>query len=182
MFRHSPATTVVIPVIQGDASTLGPAVNDSYFGEVPEGRLTVKGNHIFFKADGEYRSKIGVPPGRARGIAGSYDGVSDVLTLVQYDQPEGALDYVNSMWEIQEKPFAGDAINAYNDGPPAPGAAPLGPFYELETSSPAIQLEAGGSVTHRHRTMHFTGSGTALETLSRQTLGVGPEEIAAALP
>ena len=28
-------------------------------------------------------------------------------------------------------------MNAYNDGPPDQGGAPLGPFDELETSSPA---------------------------------------------
>ena len=65
-----------------------------------------------------------------------------MLTLVQYDQPEGATDYVNSMWEIQKEPFAGDVVNSYNDGPPAPGAKPLGPFYELETSSPGRSARA----------------------------------------
>ena len=56
--------------------------------------------------------------------------------LVQFDRPAGARDYVNSMWEVQRDPFAGDVVNSYNDGPPAPAAKPLGPFYELETSSP----------------------------------------------
>ncbi len=57
---------------------------------------------------------------------------TSVLTLVHLTVPEGATDYVNSMWEIQEKPFAGDVVNSYNDGPASPGAKPLGPFYELE--------------------------------------------------
>ena len=65
-----------------------------------------------------------------------------MLTLVQYTRPAGATRYVNSMWAIQQNPYGGDVINSYNDGPPAPGAAPLGPFYELETSSPP-------SISHR---------------------------------
>ena len=49
------------------------------------------------------------------------------------------------MWEMQREPFKGDVINSYNDGPPAPGKPPLGPFYELETSSPALSLSPASS-------------------------------------
>ena len=75
--------------------------------------------------------------------------VRDVLTLVQLTLPMDARDYVNSMWEHQKDPYGGDVINAYNDGPPEPGAKPLGPFYELETSSPAAALAPGESLLHR---------------------------------
>jgi hypothetical protein len=182
MFRHSPVTTVVIPIREGEVAMLGPVVNDSYFGKVPEERLAVVGGHIFFKADGAYRSKIGVSPSRATGMAGSYNAASGALTLTQYDQPEGILEYVNSMWEIQAEPFSGDAINSYNDGPPSPEMPPMGPFYELETSSPAVELEPGDFVTHRHRTMHFTGSREVIEKLSQQSLGLGLDDIVASLP
>ena len=50
------------------------------------------------------------------------------------------------MWEMQREPFKGDVINSYNDGPPAPGKPPLGPFYELETSSPALSLRPTSSI------------------------------------
>jgi len=182
IFRHSPATTVVIPIRAGEVAVLGPAVNDSYFGEVPGERLVVTEGHIFFKADGAYRSKIGVSPSRATGMAGSYNAISGTLTLTQYDQPEENLEYVNSMWEIQSEPFSGDVINSYNDGPPSPDMLPMGPFYELETSSPAVELGPGESVTHRHRTMHFTGSREVIEKLSQQSLGIGLDEIVASLP
>ena len=59
---------------------------------------------------------------------------------------------------------------------------PMGPFYELETSSPAVELGPGESVTHRHRTMHFTGSREVIEKLSQQSLGIGLDEIVASLP
>jgi len=72
-------------------------------------------------------------------------------------------DYVNSMWELQDEPFSGDTVNAYNDGPPEPGAAPLGPFYELETSSPALALEPGKSGEHVSETYHFQGERAELD-------------------
>ena len=50
----------------------------------------------------------------------AYDAAGKVLTLVQYTLPEGAADYVSSMWELQKEPYAGDVVNSYNDGPPAP--------------------------------------------------------------
>jgi len=181
MFNASPATTVVIPFIEGDEKELGPIVNDTYFGKVPEERLAVKEGVMFFAADANYRSKIGVLPSRSKPVIGSYDAVNRVLTIVQFTLPAGITDYVNSMWEIQEKPYGGDAVNSYNDGPPEPGAAQLGRFYELETSSPALALQPGQSGKHIHRTYHFQGSESDLDSIARITLGVSIEEIKSAL-
>jgi len=128
MFNPSPATTIVVPFVPGPAEALGPIVNDAYFGKVPAERLVVKDDVMFFSGDGQYRSKIGLSPQRAKSVCGSYDGVNKVLTIVQYNKPEGALDYVNSMWELQDEPYKGDVVNSYNDGPAEPGAKPLGPF------------------------------------------------------
>jgi hypothetical protein len=88
---------------------------------------------------------------------------------------------VNSMWEIQREPYKGDAINSYNDGPPEPGAPPLGPFYELETSSPALALAPGEEHTHVHRTFHLVGEEAALDRVARRKLSVGVGEIARGL-
>ena len=183
MFNPSPATTIVIPFKTGPESELGPAVNDAYFGKVPADRLVIKPDQgvLFFSGDGKYRSKIGISPLRVKPFAGSYDAANKVLTLVHLTAPEGAADYVNSMWEIQEKPFAGDVVNSYNDGPASPGAKPLGPFFELETSSPGAALAPGGTMTHVHTTMHFTGPEKALDGIARKALGVGLDEIKKAL-
>jgi len=177
MFNPSPATTIVIPFKPGPETELGPAVNDAYFGKVPAGRLIVKDGVLFFSGDGAFRSKIGLSPKRAKPFAGSYDAANGVLTLVHLTLPENAADYVNSMWRIQEDPFAGDAVNSYNDGPASPGAKPLGPFYELESSSPAAALAPGASMRHVHTTMHFQGDEESLDTIARQALGVGIQEI-----
>jgi len=91
---------------------------------------------------------------------------------VKFSQPTGAGDYVNSQWKLQSNPYEGDAINSYNDGPPAPGMSPLGPFFEMESSSPAAALAPGESVTHTHRTFHLTGLESQLDSVARSVLGV----------
>lgn len=177
MYNPSDATTIVVPFNPGPVSQLGPIVNDSYFGKAPPDRLVVKDDCIFFSGDGQYRSKIGLNPKRAKNILGSYDDKNNVLTLVIYNKPAGATDYVNSMWELQDKPFAGDVVNSYNDGPASPGAKPLGPFYELETSSPAAALQPGLSLTHIHRTFHLTGPEPELDKIAQKTLGLALDDI-----
>jgi len=180
MFNPSPATTITIPFKAGPEDKLGATVNDAYFGKVPADRMVVKDGVLFFSGDGQYRSKIGLSPQRAKPILGSYDAVNQVLTIVQYTKPRGAIDYVNSMWELQDQPYKGDVVNSYNDGPPEPGAKPLGPFYELETSSPAAALKPGETISHVHRTFHLQGSEEDLNTIAKTMLGVTVEEIKSA--
>jgi len=177
MFTPSAETTIAIPYAPGPESVVGPIVNDKYFGKVPDDRLRVTGSVIFFKGDGQYRAKIGLSPSRALSVAGSYDATGRVLTLVQFTRPAGALPYVNSMWEVQKEPYKGDAINSYNDGPPAPGKPPLGPFYELETSSPALSLSPGEHYTHVHRTFHLVGPEADLDAIARAILKTSLAEL-----
>jgi len=180
MFNPSPETTVVIPFKPGPESSLGPKVNDAYFGKVPAERLVVKDDRLFFKADGKYRSKIGLSPLRAKPVCGSYDAKNNCLTIIQYSKPKGVTDYVNSMWKIQDKPFAGDVVNSYNDGPNELGEL-LGPFYEIESSSPALELAPGRAVSHTHRVFHFTGPEPELNKIAVTALNVTLDEIKNAL-
>ena len=179
MFTPTPETTVIIPFIEGSEDTLGPVVNADYFGVVPAERLIVGDRAVFFKGDGLYRSKIGLSYARSISILGSYDARNEVLTLVQYTRPEESQPYVNSKWELQEFPYSGDVINSYNDGPPEPGVPPLGPFYELETSSPAVALIPGEWTVHLHRTIHLQGNEQDLDPVARHALGYGIDEIVA---
>lgn len=179
MYKPSPKTTVVIPFKDGKNSELGPKVNDSYFGKITDDYLQVEEDLIFFRGDGTKRGKIGLSAQRSKGIAGSYDASGKVLTIVTYNIQDAPNGYVNSMWEHQKQPYAGDVINSYNDGSPGPGLAPLGPFYELETSSPAAALKPGQSMKHIQQTIHFQGSEKALEPISRALLGVGLKTIKA---
>ena len=177
MFNPAPETTIVVPYVSGEAAALGVPVNDNYFGKVPAERLIVKEDAIYFKGDGEYRSKIGLSPQRAKDVCGSYDATSQTLTIVKYNKPTGVTDYVNSLWELQDEPYAGDVINSYNDGAPEPGKKPLGPFYELETSSPALNLKVGEEGTHIQITCHFEGSPAELTKISEKVLRVSIAEI-----
>ena len=179
MFNPSPSTTVVAPIKAGPESELGVKVTSNYFGDVPADRLVVRDDVVFLRADGQFRSKIGLNPKRSKAILGSYNADDKILTIVQFNQPEGVTDYVNSLWKLQDNPFGGDAANSYNDGPPEPGAKPMGPFYELESSSPAAALEPGKSLTHTHRTIHLTGPEASLDKIAKATLGVSLDEIKA---
>ncbi len=181
MFNPSPEITIVVPYVAGPEDQLGPVANDSYFGKVPAERLVNKDGVLYFSGDGKHRSKIGLSPKRAKMMLGSYDAVNGVLTIVQYNKPEGAADYVNSMWQIQDQPYRGDVVNSYNDGPTSPGGKPLGPFYELETSSPAAALTPGASILHTHRTCHFAGTEAQLDPIAKATLGVTITQIKMAL-
>ncbi len=176
MFNPSPETTIIVPFRKGTKEKLGKIVNDEYFGKVPAERLVVGDGVLFFRGDGKYRSKIGLTPMRAKPVVGSYDGERSVLTVVQFTLPEGRTDYVNSMWELQDEPFSGDAVNSYNDGPLEDGSQ-MGPFYELESSSPAANLAPGESLVHYHRTIHFKGNKEELDPIAKALFGVGIEEI-----
>jgi hypothetical protein len=179
MFNPSPTTTVVIPFKPGPEEELGPVVNDAYFGKVPPDRLVVKDKVLFFKGDGQYRSKIGISPKRVLPFLGSYDAANRALTIVHLTLPDNPAEhsYVNSMWEIQKDPYAGDVVNSYNDGPTTPGGKPLGPFYELETSSPGAQLNPGESLRHVHTTIHLQGEEKELDRIAQKIFGVTLEEI-----
>lgn len=178
MFNPTPATTIVVPFREGSEEELGKIVNDEYFGKVPAERLVIDEGILYFKGDGKYRSKIGLTPMRAKSVAGSYDEERNVLTLVQFSLPEGRGDYVNSMWELQENPFSGDVVNSYNDGPLEDGSQ-MGPFYELESSSPAANLSPGETMLHYHRTIHFMGEEADLDPIVKALFGVGIAEIKA---
>lgn len=176
MFNPSPGVTMFIPFRKGGMSSLGPPVVDDYFGKVPADRLKTESGMIFFRADGKYRSKIGIPSRRALPFCGSYDAQNKVLTVLWCDLPEGDPLYVNGKWGDQVNPFLGDAINAYNDGPVEDGSQ-MGPFYELESSSPAANLTSAEKLVHRQRTFHFEGEEEALSRITEKVFGITLEEV-----
>ena len=176
MFTPSGETTIVLPYEK--SADYKKKITDNYFGEIPSDRLIKTEDRLFLKADGKYRGKVGIAPAIAKNIAGSYDAEKHILTLVKFDLDRNA-GYVNSKWEIQKNPYGGDAVNSYNDGPLAAGGQ-LGPFYELESSSPARELKAGETLTHRHMTLHLEGNESSLNEVSLKTLGVSLQEITGA--
>ena len=48
----------------------------------------------------------------------------------------------------------------------------MGPFLELESSSPAAFLKPGESRSHQHNVYHFVGNETDLSPIAEELLGV----------
>ncbi len=172
MFPPSPNTTVIIPYKKDSIAKIA---NTGYFGEIPPDRIKYIDSILYFKADGMLRSKLGVLPFAAKNIAGSYDADKKILTITIFDVDPTAR-YLNMEWDTQKPPFSGDVVNAYNDGPLENGRQ-LGPFYELESVSPAAFLAPGQSLTHRHSVFHFTGDEETLDPICKKTLGVSLQQV-----
>ena len=176
MLNPSDSGTVVIPYAEGDEKILGKVATTNYFGEISDDRIKIGNGHIFFKVDGKYRSKLGLSEMRATTFAGSYDAAGNVLTILEFNKPDTSSGYINQLWEIQKEPFKGDVLNAYNDGVLDDGSQ-MGPFYELESSSPAAFLSPGESISHIQRIFHFVGTEEQLSVVSQKVLGVSIEQI-----
>ena len=173
MFTPTPQTIVMIPFRPlPDART---HITDNYFGNIPAERLQVKDSVLYFTCDGKYRSKIGLSPAIAKPIAASYDFAKNVLTLVIPEIHKDA-PYVNSKWENQKEPYKGDVINSYNDGPLEDGTQ-LGPFYEIESSSPALELKKGTSGSYRQVTCHLQGEYPVLKQFVKDFLKIDLDQI-----
>ena len=162
MFMPSEKTTVILPYKDSLA------LNTSYFGTIPEGRLNITDQHVMYKGNGTSRFKMGLPPKNITPYIGSYDANKQMLTIVNYTF-KGDSTYVNSVWRKQDKPYAGDVINSYNDGPIENGDQ-LGPFYELESSSSTRELKVGESIKHIHKTYNFAGNYNSLNDISKRLL------------
>lgn len=167
-FNPTPTTTVFIPF---NKEYEGAPVKDDYFGRIPSDRLVVEDGVVYFRIDGKYRAKIGLPAGSAKDICGSYDSERKVLNILKYTVPSGDAPYMNSQWGHQDDPFCGDVINSYNDGPTETGTI-MGPFYEIETSSPGAALAPGESLTHTQYTIHIEGGEDALAAIVDKVFGV----------
>ncbi|QVY65978.1 DUF6786 family protein [Polaribacter sp. Q13] len=169
MFMPSENTTVILPYKDSLA------LNTSYFGTIPPGRLTTTDKHVMFKGNGTARFKLGIPPRNVTPYIGSFDADKQTLTIVKYSF-KGDTTYVNSVWRDQENPYGGDVINSYNDGPLENGDQ-LGPFYELETSSSTKELQPNEAIKHIHKTYHFEGDFETLNNISKKLLNKDLNEL-----
>lgn len=168
MLNPSDETTIILPFKEA------PNYN-TYFGDVPSSNIAIKEQSILLKADGKHRTKLGLPPVNTQPLAGSYDASNNVLTVVQFSVGDET-SYVNSLWEIQDEPFKGDVVNVYNDGPLEDGSQ-LGPFYELESSSPAKELKVNEEIKHHHITYHFEGDKNDLNKICLQLFNLKLDDI-----
>lgn len=172
MFAPSANTVIVVPYKE---NTTGKVATTDYFGQIPPDRVKYTNGTLFFKADGKSRGKLGMPPNRAKTMAGSYDVENNVLTVTLFDVKPNAT-YLNQEWKTDKDPFSGDAVNAYNDGPLA-DKTQMGPFYEIESVSPAAFLKPGAKLSHSNCVFHFTGDKAALNEIALKTLEMSLQQI-----
>lgn len=172
MFTPGPRSFVIAP-FRNDPALTGPPVQTGYFGALGPERLRQGSNFVLFRADAQYRSKIGLYPERVQPTLGAYDPDSRVLTLVYFQPMERGAPYLNELWNANSpEPYHGDVANSYNHGGPEQ-------FFELESSSPALELQPGESRVHEHATVHLRLERDAdLAQIARATLGVDWNEVA----
>ena len=104
-----------------------------------------------------------------------FDFEKNVLTIIIPEVDKNS-SYVNSKWEIQKEPYKGDVINSYNDGQLADGTQ-MGPFYEIESSSHALELKKGQTGEYKQTTIHLQGDYSTLKLITKQLLGVDLDSI-----
>ncbi len=177
MFNPSEKTVILVPY-QRASDTTSKIATTNYFGEIPADRLKYQDGILFFKADGKSRGKLGLDPSRATRFAGSYDAENKILTIAHFDMDSSA-KYLNQEWSTGKPAFSGDAVNAYNDGPLGDGTQ-MGPFYEIESVSPAALLKPGEIWQHQHSVFHFTGPESALNKITESVFHISIEQIKSA--
>lgn len=172
MFMPTDSTVILIPY---EESAKGKVATTDYFGEIDKDRISYKNGVLYFKADGKSRGKLGLSASRAKTIAGSYDLANGILTVTKFSIDSSKV-YLNQEWTTKKDPFVGDAVNAYNDGPLEDGSQ-MGPFYEIESVSPAAFLKPSEKLEHTHNVYHFVGDKTQIASLLKKLFNITVEDI-----
>ncbi|GAA4236583.1 hypothetical protein GCM10022291_21260 [Postechiella marina] len=168
MFKGSNKTVVIIPLKDTTITNLY-----QYMGSLDSTRLYInKNNVLLFKADGKYRSKIGVPKHLAPKIYGCYAKDLNRLTIVQYLQTNDSL-YANSHAKVQEHPYKGEVIPIYNNGTMDYSPALETSFYELESTSAMRELKPNiDTLKHWQSVYHFSGKDVELNKIALKLLNI----------
>lgn len=175
MFMPTDSTVILIPY---EETAQGKIATTDYFGEIDKDRISYKDGVLYFKADGKSRGKLGLSPQRAKTIAGSYDLANGILTVTKFTIDSGKT-YLNQEWTTKKDPFIGDAVNAYNDGPLEDGGQ-MGPFYEIESVSPAAFLKPSEKLDHSHNVYHFMGDKEQVSILLTKLFNISVQDIQSA--
>ncbi len=175
MFMPSDSTVILVPF---EEQAEGKIATTDYFGEIAKDRIAYKNGILYFKADGKSRGKLGLTALRAKTIAGSYDLSTGVLTVTKFSIDPNKI-YLNQEWTTNKDPFIGDAVNAYNDGPLADGGQ-MGPFYEIESVSPAAFLQPNERLEHLHQVYHFEGDKTEIAQIMKKLFNIQVADIQSA--
>ena len=168
MFEGGNNTTVIIPLLE--ASSLKAIYQ--YMGTLDSSRIKIIQDRVLlFKADGKYRSKIGIPKHLAPSIYACYAKDKNLLTIVQYRQTNDTL-YSNSDVSIQKSPYKGEVIPIYNNGTMDYSPTNQTSFFELESTSTMKALKPLDTLKHWHRVYHFSGTEKQLNDISKEILSI----------
>lgn len=168
-FKPADSGWAIIP------TTKNAFINQNYFEADLSKRLIETPNYSLLHVDGSKKAKIGIAPQHDKNVLGSFDFEKNELTVVTYQTDKNQV-FLNSEWCVQPKPYSGDVLNVYNDGPNPDGSI-LGPYYELETSSSSRELQPNEHIAHVHNTFHFTGALNQLNQIAQSFLDVDLHEI-----
>ena len=147
-----------------------------YFVEIPRDRLKVLANHVSFKIDGGYVSKLGIKPEDLRDP--DLGGIAYVarigkrnwsaLILRTHDHPRSQEDCLDVPKRDPSLPRA--AVQSYNSGPEA---FPDIRFGEIELQlTPTINLDGRIFVTVEYDVMAFIGAKSRILTALRRALKI----------
>ncbi|MFS4466670.1 DUF6786 family protein [Maribacter sp. 2210JD10-5] len=164
MFKGNDKSTAVFPV---KLSEKNPLEIRKYLNDFGKDRVMVKDNIVFFKTDGSFRSKIGLPKNNTVAIMGNYDAKNKVLTIITFDFDKSS-NFLSSMEKDIDDLYGGDVVNSYNNASNASGPT----FFELESAAGAKILKHNEQNVYTHKTFHFKGNRKDLDTLAKQLLGI----------
>lgn len=171
MFAPGARTWAIAPFGPAADPDGGPPVRADYFGQVPPDRFKLGSNFALFRADAQQVGKIGVLRNRAVDRVAAWDPDTRILTLITFGPVDRGAPYLSESWGTDlPDPYYGDVVNSYNHGGPEP-------FYELETSSRALELAPNAAHAHESLTIHVqVPTDAMLDALLKTALGVDAAE------
>lgn len=179
--RNGLVTIWILGTFQGTQNTLVMIPTESpqhdsrvhtYLNTIHQDRLVQTENLVVLRADGRYRSKIGINKWLTKSTLVSYSPELSRLTLIKFSF-RMADNYPISFEENTPDETLGDVTNVYNHD----GQSETEAFYELETSAEMKPLKQNESVLHIHQTFHIFGEQAELDGISQAILGRPLSEI-----
>ncbi|MDU0355869.1 DUF6786 family protein [Paraglaciecola aquimarina] len=143
----------------------------SYLYPLYADRLISRNHLVFFKTDGKYRSKIGIPADISGDLILSYSPSLAKLTVLKITIDQDGR-YPISLEKLYTKQAKGDVTNAYNHGNMDGSLLAKSAFYELESAAPMLALKTNQSVSHTQQVFHFVGNSKQLDAISQQLVGI----------
>ncbi|MER2491334.1 DUF6786 family protein [Catenovulum sediminis] len=170
-YQSNDNMTAIIP-FKGELKSVTP-----YFNETKKSHTKIIKPFVFYRADGEYMNKIGIPVNNTRPYLAAYDSYNQRLTIEYFHiSNKENRNYLTASWITPKDAYNGEIVNIFNDGPDDFGHY-FGHFFELEASSAAFELAPGESQKHFHYSFHFSGEKNKLNQIAKQVLGLSLDDV-----